>query len=350
MANSKKSKKQLPDLEQASEYEEQIELELASALDDETLIGSDTTLGAYLRQISQISLLSAEQEVELAKRIEAALFCEEMLAEKKTIDNKTRLDLEWMVEDGSRARQHLIEVNLRLVVWIANRFQSPTMGLDDLIQEGNIGLMTAVDKFDYTKGYKFSTYAVWWIRQTIVRAIEQKERIVRLPVNKHQKVNQFHRARRRLFNDLGRSPSYSELSTELDWTLEDVEYIEKLAQEVVYIDDDADITAFLQTRESSDPEDDFPSGSRLDWIDTYNDANADLVAFEVQDALASELESMSELEVNVMTMRMGLGTGNPMPFNDIAKTLDIPEKTVQEVTDRVLKRLRNSEALRDILD
>lgn len=350
MAKSKKSEKQLPDLEQASEYEEQVELELATALDDETQIGSDTMLGAYLRQISQITLLSAEQEVELAKRIEAGLFCEEMLAAKKTIDNMTREDLEWIIQDGSRARKHLIEANLRLVVWIANRFQSPTMGFDDLIQEGNIGLMTAVEKFDYTKGYKFSTYAVWWIRQTIVRAIEQKERIVRLPVNKHQKVNQFHRARRRLFNDLGRSPSYSELSTELGWSLEDVEAIGKLAQELEYIDDDADATAFLQTPESSDPDDDFPSGSRLDWIDTYDDANADLVAFQVQDALAPELESMSELEVNVLTMRMGLGTGSPMPVSDIANALCIPEKSVQEVTNRALERLRKSEALRDILD
>ena len=181
----------------------------------------------YLKQIGKVALLNAEQEVELAKRIEAGLFAEEMLAETKKIDKKTRLDLEWIATDGRRAKNHLLEANLRLVVSLAKRYTGRGMLFLDLIQEGNLGLIRAVEKFDYTKGYKFSTYATWWIRQAITRAMADQARTIRIPVHMVEVINKLARVQRQMLQDLGREPTPEELARELDMTPEKVVEVQK---------------------------------------------------------------------------------------------------------------------------
>ena len=187
----------------------------------------------YLKQIGKVALLNAEQEVELAKRIEAGLFAEEMLAETKKIDKKTRLDLEWIATDGRRAKNHLLEANLRLVVSLAKRYTGRGMLFLDLIQEGNLGLIRAVEKFDYTKGYKFSTYATWWIRQAITRAMADQARTIRIPVHRVEVINKLARVQRQMLQDLGREPTPEELARELDMTPEKVVEVQKYGREPI---------------------------------------------------------------------------------------------------------------------
>jgi RNA polymerase primary sigma factor len=331
-------------------YEQELQEQIDEALDDPSQVDASTDLGNYLRQLQRIPLLNAEQEVELAQRIEAGLFSEEQLAERRKLDRDTRADLEWIAQDGRAARQHLLSANLRLVVWMAHQYQSSTLGLDDLIQEGNIGLMRAVEKFDYTKGYKFSTFAVWWIRQSVVRAIQDKERIIRLPANKQAKVWKLRQARSDIASDLGREASVEELADELGWSADQVEDILKLAHDPESADalDEALERSVLNS--VTDPEDDVPNYAVADFTELSDNDDTELLAWRVQNALQLEFQDMSELEVDVLRMRTGLDGEGPRTTADVARALGLPEETVDKISTHVFQRLRRSEILRDALD
>jgi len=338
------------DYEQYSAYEYELHEQVNEALGNSNQSDPSTDLGSYLDQIRQIPLLTAEQEVELAKRYEASLFCEEQLATKKKFDDRTRGNLEYIVRDGSAARQHLLEANLRLVVWMANRYQSSTLGMDDLIQEGNLGLIRAVEKYDYTMGYKFSTYAVWWIRQSIVRAIQDKERIIRLPANKQSMVWRLRQAKSDIYSDLGREASVEELAEELGWSADQVEDIWKLAQDPESADalDEALEASVLSS--TTDEEDDVPNYAVVDFTDPPDDDSAEFLAWRVQEALQLEFQDMSQLEIDVLKMRTGLDGQEPRTIAAVARALEVPEQTVEKISAHVFQRLRRSEVLRDALD
>jgi RNA polymerase primary sigma factor len=258
----------------------------------------------YLKQIGKVALLNAEQEVELAKRIEAGLFAEEMLAETKKLDKKTRMDLEWIATDGRRAKNHLLEANLRLVVSLAKRYTGRGMLFLDLIQEGNLGLIRAVEKFDYTKGYKFSTYATWWIRQAITRAMADQARTIRIPVHMVEVINKLARVQRQMLQDLGREPTPEELARELDMTPEKVVEVQKYGREP--------ISLHTPLGEEGDSE----------FGDLIEDSEAivpsDAVSFTLlQEQLESVLETLSDREAGVVRMRFGLTDGQPKTLDEI---------------------------------
>ena len=338
------------DSEEFDAYEHEVQEEINEALGNPQQSDPSTDLGSYLDQIRQIPLLAAEQEVELAKRIEAGLFSEEQLAENNKLDNETRANLAWIARDGSEAQQALLTANLRLVVWMANRYQSSTLGMNDLIQEGNLGLLRAVENYDYTKGYKFSTLAVWWIRQSIVRAIQDKERIIRLPANKQEKVWQLRRARNDIAEAVGGEVSVEDLALELGWSVDQVEDILMLAQEPESTDalDEALEDSVLST--TTDEEDDVPNYAVVDFTDPPGNDNAEFLAWRVQEALQLEFQDMSELEIDVLKMRTGLDGQEPMTTADVARALNVPEQTVDKISAHVFQRLRRSEVLRDALD
>ena len=294
----------------------------------------------YLKQIGKVALLNAEQEVELAKRIEAGLFAEEMLAEGKKIDKKTRLDLEWIARDGRRAKNHLLEANLRLVVSLAKRYTGRGMLFLDLIQEGNLGLIRAVEKFDYTKGYKFSTYATWWIRQAITRAMADQARTIRIPVHMVEVINKLARVQRQMLQDLGREPTPEELARELDMTPEKVVEVQKYGREP--------ISLHTPLGEEGDSE----------FGDLIEDSEAivpsDAVSFTLlQEQLESVLETLSDREAGVVRMRFGLTDGQPKTLDEIGKVYGVTRERIRQIESKTMSKLRHpsrSQVLRDYLD
>ena len=295
----------------------------------------------YLKQIGKVALLNAEQEVELAKRIEAGLFAEERLSrEADQMEPMYRRDLEWIAEDGRRAKNHLLEANLRLVVSLAKRYTGRGMLFLDLIQEGNLGLIRAVEKFDYTKGYKFSTYATWWIRQAITRAMADQARTIRIPVHMVEVINKLARVQRQMLQDLGREPTPEELAKELDMTPEKVVEVQKYGREPIS----------LHTPLGEDGDSEF--GDLIE--DSEAIVPADAVSFTLlQEQLQQVLETLSEREAGVVAMRFGLTDGQPKTLDEIGKVYGVTRERIRQIESKTMSKLRHpsrSQVLRDYLD
>ncbi|GAA1911393.1 RNA polymerase sigma factor [Nocardioides lentus] len=294
----------------------------------------------YLKQIGKVPLLNAEMEVELAKRIEAGLFSEEKLAKGGKISAKTLEELEWICEDGRRAKNHLLEANLRLVVSLAKRYTGRGMLFLDLIQEGNLGLIRAVEKFDYTKGYKFSTYATWWIRQAITRAMADQARTIRIPVHMVEVINKLARVQRQMLQDLGREPTPEELAKELDMTPEKVVEVQKYGREPIS----------LHTPLGEDGDSEF--GDLIE--DSEAIVPADAVSFTLlQEQLHAVLDTLSEREAGVVSMRFGLTDGQPKTLDEIGKVYGVTRERIRQIESKTMSKLRHpsrSQVLRDYLD
>jgi len=295
----------------------------------------------YLKQIGKVPLLNAEQEVELAKRIEAGLFAEEKLAEGRlTLNTDQRIDLEWIADDGTRAKNHLLEANLRLVVSLAKRYTGRGMLFLDLIQEGNLGLIRAVEKFDYTKGYKFSTYATWWIRQAITRAMADQARTIRIPVHMVEVINKLARVQRQMLQDLGREPTPEELAVELDMTPEKVIEVQKYGREPIS----------LHTPLGEDGDSEF--GDLIEDSEAIQPGEA--VSFTLlQEQLHSVLDTLSEREAGVVSMRFGLTDGQPKTLDEIGKVYGVTRERIRQIESKTMSKLRHpsrSQVLRDYLD
>jgi RNA polymerase primary sigma factor len=295
----------------------------------------------YLKQIGKVPLLNAEQEVELAKRIEAGLFAEEKLAEGQApLRPEARKDLEWIADDGRRAKDHLLEANLRLVVSLAKRYTGRGMLFLDLIQEGNLGLIRAVEKFDYTKGYKFSTYATWWIRQAITRAMADQARTIRIPVHMVEVINKLARVQRQMLQDLGREPTPEELAAELDMTPEKVIEVQKYGREPIS----------LHTPLGEDGDSEF--GDLIEDSEAIQPGEA--VSFTLlQEQLHSVLDTLSEREAGVVSMRFGLTDGQPKTLDEIGKVYGVTRERIRQIESKTMSKLRHpsrSQVLRDYLD
>jgi len=295
----------------------------------------------YLKQIGKVPLLNAEQEVELAKRIEAGLFAEEKLAEGgRVLSVDARIDMEWIAEDGTRAKNHLLEANLRLVVSLAKRYTGRGMLFLDLIQEGNLGLIRAVEKFDYTKGYKFSTYATWWIRQAITRAMADQARTIRIPVHMVEVINKLARVQRQMLQDLGREPTPDELAVELDMTPEKVIEVQKYGREPIS----------LHTPLGEDGDSEF--GDLIEDSEAIQPGEA--VSFTLlQEQLHSVLDTLSEREAGVVSMRFGLTDGQPKTLDEIGKVYGVTRERIRQIESKTMSKLRHpsrSQVLRDYLD
>jgi RNA polymerase primary sigma factor len=295
----------------------------------------------YLKQIGKVPLLNAEQEVELAKRIEAGLFAEEKLGTGTGgMTPDQRLDMEWIAEDGRRAKNHLLEANLRLVVSLAKRYTGRGMLFLDLIQEGNLGLIRAVEKFDYTKGYKFSTYATWWIRQAITRAMADQARTIRIPVHMVEVINKLARVQRQMLQDLGREPTPEELAAELDMTPEKVIEVQKYGREPIS----------LHTPLGEDGDSEF--GDLIEDSEAIQPGEA--VSFTLlQEQLHSVLDTLSEREAGVVSMRFGLTDGQPKTLDEIGKVYGVTRERIRQIESKTMSKLRHpsrSQVLRDYLD
>ena len=300
----------------------------------------------YLKQIGKVRLLSARQEVELAKRIEAGLFAEEKLAEEKLAGGSRVLradrstDLEQVAEDGRRAKAHLVEANLRLVVSLARRYTGRGMLFLDLIQEGNLGLIRGVEKFDYTRGYKFSTYATWWIRQAITRAMADQARTIRLPVHMVEAIGRLARVQRQMLQDLGREPTPEELAAGLDMTLARLIEVQKHAREPISLhiplgeDGDSELGDLIEDSEAIEP--------------------GEAVSFTLlQEQVRSVLGTLSEREAGVVSMRFGLTDGQPKTLDEIGKVYGVTRERIRQIESKTMAKLRHpsrSTLLRDYLD
>jgi RNA polymerase primary sigma factor len=295
----------------------------------------------YLKQIGKVALLNAEQEVELAKRIEAGLFADEKINDPKVkVKANQQDDFEWIAEDGRRAKNHLLEANLRLVVSLAKRYTGRGMLFLDLIQEGNLGLIRAVEKFDYTKGYKFSTYATWWIRQAITRAMADQARTIRIPVHMVEVINKLARVQRQMLQDLGREPTPEELARELDMTPEKVVEVQKYGREPIS----------LHTPLGEDGDSEF--GDLIE--DSEAVVPADAVSFTLlQEQLHDVLDTLSEREAGVVSMRFGLTDGQPKTLDEIGKVYGVTRERIRQIESKTMSKLRHpsrSQVLRDYLD
>ncbi len=294
----------------------------------------------YLKQIGKVPLLNAEMEVELAKRIEAGLFAEEKIAKGAKMSGKLAEEFEWIAEDGKRAKNHLLEANLRLVVSLAKRYTGRGMLFLDLIQEGNLGLIRAVEKFDYTKGYKFSTYATWWIRQAITRAMADQARTIRIPVHMVEVINKLARVQRQMLQDLGREPTPEELAKELDMTPEKVIEVQKYGREPIS----------LHTPLGEDGDSEF--GDLIE--DSEAIVPADAVSFTLlQEQLHAVLDTLSEREAGVVSMRFGLTDGQPKTLDEIGKVYGVTRERIRQIESKTMSKLRHpsrSQVLRDYLD
>ncbi|MFS0867485.1 RNA polymerase sigma factor [Microbacterium sp. 179-B 1A2 NHS] len=322
---------------------------ISSADDDEVPVYSTQITGAtadpvkdYLKQIGKVPLLNAAEEVELAMRIEAGLFAEEKLSHMTAAEKSAQLglDLQWVARDGQRAKSHLLGANLRLVVSLAKRYTGRGMQFLDLIQEGNLGLIRAVEKFDYTKGFKFSTYATWWIRQAITRAMADQARTIRIPVHMVEVINKLARVQRQMLQDLGREPTPEELSRELDMTPEKVIEVQKYGREPIS----------LHTPLGEDGDSEF--GDLIE--DTEAVVPADAVGFTMlQRQLESLLDSLSEREAGVIRMRFGLGDGQPKTLDQIGDTFGVTRERIRQIESKTMAKLRHpsrSQSLRDYLE
>jgi len=295
----------------------------------------------YLKQIGKVALLNAEQEVDLALRIEAGLFAEEKInADDGSMDPKFKRELEFVIHDGKRAKNHLLEANLRLVVSLAKRYTGRGMLFLDLIQEGNLGLIRAVEKFDYTKGFKFSTYATWWIRQAITRAMADQARTIRIPVHMVEVINKLARVQRQMLQDLGREPTPEELALELDMTPEKVVEVQKYGREPIS----------LHTPLGEDGDSEF--GDLIE--DSEAVVPADAVSFTLlQEQLHSVLDTLSEREAGVVAMRFGLTDGQPKTLDEIGKVYGVTRERIRQIESKTMSKLRHpsrSQGLRDYLD
>jgi RNA polymerase primary sigma factor len=294
----------------------------------------------YLKQIGKVALLNAELEVDLAKRIEAGLFAEEKLATDLKLDEDTKRDLRWVAKDGQRAKSHLLEANLRLVVSLAKRYTGRGMQFLDLIQEGNLGLIRAVEKFDYTKGYKFSTYATWWIRQAITRAMADQARTIRIPVHMVEVINKLARVQRQLLQDLGREPTPEELARELDMTPEKVVEVQKYGREPIS----------LSTPLGEDGDSEF--GDLIE--DTEAIAPAEAVGYSMlQRELERILDSLHPREAGVIRSRFGLGDGVQKTLDQIGEEFGVTRERIRQIESKTMSKLRHpsrSQLLRDYLE
>ncbi|MEN9965308.1 MAG: hypothetical protein RJA60_305, partial [Actinomycetota bacterium] len=322
-------------------------LVLSHREDDDIPVQTTTITGAtadpvkdYLKQIGKVALLNAELEVELAKRIEAGLFAEEKLATEKKLSREAERDLKWVVKDGQRAKSHLLEANLRLVVSLAKRYTGRGMQFLDLIQEGNLGLIRAVEKFDYTKGYKFSTYATWWIRQAITRAMADQARTIRIPVHMVEVINKLARVQRQLLQDLGREPTPEELARELDMTPEKVVEVQKYGREPIS----------LSTPLGEDGDSEF--GDLIE--DTEAVVPADAVGFTMlQRELERILDSLHPREAGVIRSRFGLGDGVQKTLDQIGEEFGVTRERIRQIESKTMSKLRHpsrSQMLRDYLE
>ncbi|WP_019180619.1 RNA polymerase sigma factor [Microbacterium yannicii] len=322
---------------------------ISSSDEDDVPVYSTQITGAtadpvkdYLKQIGKVPLLNAAEEVELAMRIEAGLFAEEKLSHMSPAEKSSQigLDLQWVARDGQRAKSHLLGANLRLVVSLAKRYTGRGMQFLDLIQEGNLGLIRAVEKFDYTKGFKFSTYATWWIRQAITRAMADQARTIRIPVHMVEVINKLARVQRQMLQDLGREPTPEELSRELDMTPEKVIEVQKYGREPIS----------LHTPLGEDGDSEF--GDLIE--DTEAVVPADAVGFTMlQRQLESLLDSLSEREAGVIRMRFGLGDGQPKTLDQIGDTFGVTRERIRQIESKTMAKLRHpsrSQSLRDYLE
>ena len=317
---------------------------LRQARKDAELTASADSVRAYLKQIGKVALLNAEEEVELAKRIEAGLYAAERLRRAiesgEKVSPQLRRDLRWIVRDGERAKNHLLEANLRLVVSLAKRYTGRGMAFLDLIQEGNLGLIRAVEKFDYTKGYKFSTYATWWIRQAITRAMADQARTIRIPVHMVEVINKLGRIQRELLQDLGREPTPEELAKEMDITPEKVLEIQQYAREPISLD------------QTIGDEGDSQLGDFIE--DSEAVVAVDAVSFTLlQDQLQSVLATLSEREAGVVRLRFGLTDGQPRTLDEIGQVYGVTRERIRQIESKTMSKLRHpsrSQVLRDYLD
>jgi len=317
---------------------------LRQARKDAELTASADSVRAYLKQIGKVALLNAEEEVELAKRIEAGLYATQLMAELTDKGEKLpaaqRRDMMWICRDGDRAKNHLLEANLRLVVSLAKRYTGRGMAFLDLIQEGNLGLIRAVEKFDYTKGYKFSTYATWWIRQAITRAMADQARTIRIPVHMVEVINKLGRIQRELLQDLGREPTPEELAKEMDITPEKVLEIQQYAREPISLD------------QTIGDEGDSQLGDFIE--DSEAVVAVDAVSFTLlQDQLQSVLETLSEREAGVVRLRFGLTDGQPRTLDEIGQVYGVTRERIRQIESKTMSKLRHpsrSQVLRDYLD
>ncbi|MGY1839782.1 RNA polymerase sigma factor [Modestobacter sp. SYSU DS0903] len=327
------------------EWDDEEESEaLRQARKDAELTASADSVRAYLKQIGKVALLTAEEEVDLAKRIEAGLYGAERLRqveeENQKLSPQMRRDLNWIVRDGERAKNHLLEANLRLVVSLAKRYTGRGMAFLDLIQEGNLGLIRAVEKFDYTKGYKFSTYATWWIRQAITRAMADQARTIRIPVHMVEVINKLGRIQRELLQDLGREPTPEELAKEMDITPDKVLEIQQYAREPISLD------------QTIGDEGDSQLGDFIE--DSEAVVAVDAVSFTLmQDQLTSVLQTLSEREAGVVRLRFGLTDGQPRTLDEIGQVYGVTRERIRQIESKTMSKLRHpsrSQVLRDYLD
>ena len=333
--------------DEATQGKEEDAFTLKASEEDDAPAQTVMTAGAtadpvkdYLKQIGRVALLNAELEVELATRVEVGLFAEEKLKHEKKLEKKYKRELEWLVEDGKRAKNHLLEANLRLVVSLAKRYTGRGMLFLDLIQEGNLGLIRAVEKFDYTKGYKFSTYATWWIRQAITRAMADQARTIRIPVHMVEVINKLARVQRQMLQDLGREPTPEELAKELDMTPEKVVEVQKYGREPIS----------LHTPLGEEGDSEF--GDLIE--DSEAVVPADAVSFTLlQEQLHSVLDTLSEREAGVVAMRFGLTDGQPKTLDEIGKVYGVTRERIRQIESKTMSKLRHpsrSQVLRDYLD
>jgi RNA polymerase primary sigma factor len=343
-----------PELAQAAEADAQSDDDFAwdddesealkQARKDAEMTASADSVRAYLKQIGKVPLLNAEQEVELAKRIEAGLYAAERLRAAEEAQEQLQIplrrDLEWIGRDGERAKNHLLEANLRLVVSLAKRYTGRGMAFLDLIQEGNLGLIRAVEKFDYTKGYKFSTYATWWIRQAITRAMADQARTIRIPVHMVEVINKLGRIQRELLQDLGREPTPEELAKEMDITPEKVLEIQQYAREPISLD------------QTIGDEGDSQLGDFIE--DSEAVVAVDAVSFSLlQDQLQQVLQTLSEREAGVVRLRFGLTDGQPRTLDEIGQVYGVTRERIRQIESKTMSKLRHpsrSQVLRDYLD
>jgi RNA polymerase primary sigma factor len=321
-------------------------LVLSTKEEDDLQVQSTSITGAtadpvkdYLKQIGKVALLNAELEVELAKRIEAGLFAEEKLATDKKLTNDMKRDLKWVVKDGQRSKSHLLEANLRLVVSLAKRYTGRGMQFLDLIQEGNLGLIRAVEKFDYTKGFKFSTYATWWIRQAITRAMADQARTIRIPVHMVEVINKLSRVQRQLLQDLGREPTPEELARELDMTPEKVVEVQKYGREPIS----------LSTPLGEDGDSEF--GDLIE--DTEAVQPADAVAFRImQREIERLLDTLTPREAAVIRSRYGIGDGVMKTLDQIGEEHGVTRERIRQIEAKTMSKLKHpsrAQWLRDFI-
>ena len=318
---------------------------LRQARKDAELTVSADAVRAYLKRIGKIPLLNAEEEVQLARRIEVGLFAAERLRKAQQhgdekMSPQLRRDLRWLIRDGEHAKNHLLEANLRLVVSLAKRYTGRGMGFSDLIQEGNLGLIRAVEKFDYTKGYKFSTYATWWIRQAITRAMADQIRTIRIPVHMMEVIDKLRRVQRELLQELGREPTVDELATQLDLTPEKVREVQQYAREPLSLDQaigeegDSHLSDFIEDSQA---------------VVALESLSFNLLRNQLQSVLAT----LSDREAGIVRLRFGLTDGQPRTLEEVSRVYGITRERIRQIENKTMAKLRHpsrAESLRDYLD